>query len=193
MGATDCRGSYENVNEKQINPGHQSIRNTMRVLGPIILGLGLLLIVIGAVSFFASFGSMEPPKYFWCPFLGIPLLFVGAVMTSYGFLGKVMRYQAQEMAPVAKDTFNYMAEGTKEGIKTVAGAVGQGLAEGGLGLGGGGKTKVRCHKCNALAEPEAKFCSACGEALGKSKPCPQCSEVNDPDAKFCDNCGHKYI
>lgn len=176
------------MREEQIDPGHKSIRNKLRMLGPIILGLGVLLLVIGIVSFLLASG-----EYFWCAFLGMPLMFVGGVMSSYGFMGRVMRYQAQEMAPVAKDTFNYMAEGTKEGIKTVAGAVGQGLAEGGLGFGGAGETKVRCHKCNALVETDAKFCSACGQALGKSKPCPQCNEVNDPDAKFCDNCGHKYI
>ena len=180
------------MRERQIDPGHKSIRDTLRVLGPIVLGLGVLLIVIGMVGFFMAFGGSEPPRYIWCPFVGIPLVFVGGVMTSCGYMGKVMRYQAQEMAPVAKDTFNYMAEGTKEGIKTVAGAVGEGLAEGGLGLGGGGETKVHCHKCNALVPVDAKFCSACGGALGKSKPCPQCNEVNDPDAKFCDNCGYPY-
>jgi RNA polymerase subunit RPABC4/transcription elongation factor Spt4 len=154
--------------------------------------VGVAFIAVGLISIFGSIGGRGAPKYFWCMFVGMPLLFAGGVMTSLGFMGKVMRYQAQEMAPVAKDTFNYVAEGTKEGIKTVAGAVGQGLAEGGLGLGGSGQTKVRCHKCNALVETEAKFCSACGVALGKSKPCPQCGEVNDPDAKFCDNCGHRY-
>ena len=89
-----------------------------------------------------------------------------------------------------KDTFNYLAEGTQEGVKTMAGAIGQGLREGGLG--GGSQTVVRCHKCNALAPAEAKFCGQCGQALGKTKPCPNCRELNDPDARFCDNCGHTF-
>ncbi|MBN2271824.1 MAG: zinc-ribbon domain-containing protein, partial [Sedimentisphaerales bacterium] len=54
------------------------------------------------------------------------------------------------------------------------------------------KTKIRCHKCNALLEEDAKFCSKCGAPLSKTKPCPQCRELNDPDAKFCDNCGHDF-
>ena len=92
--------------------------------------------------------------------------------------------------PSGKDTFNYMAEGTREGIKTVAGAIGEGLREGGLA--GGSQTMVHCHKCNALAPADAKFCSQCGHALSKTKPCPHCQELNDPDARFCDNCGQAF-
>ena len=106
-------------------------------------------------------------------------------------MGKVMRYGAQEIAPVAKDTFNYMAEGTSEGVKTMASALGQGLREGGLA--GGSGTMVRCHKCNALVPDDAKFCNECGQSLGKTKSCPGCQELNDPDARFCDNCGHAFM
>ena len=179
-----------NVNEKQIDPGHSSVRDTLRVVGPVIALVGLTLIVVGTVDFFRAFGGDGPPKLFWCPFLGIPLLFVGVVLSGYGYMGQLMRYQAQEMAPVAKDTFNYVADGTREGIKTVAGAIGQGLREGGLSS--GPQTMVRCHKCNALMEAEAKFCSRCGQAAGEMKACPQCRELNDPDARFCDNCGYQY-
>jgi hypothetical protein len=177
------------MSQEKIDPGHSTVRNTLRVVGPIIGGAGVLLIVIGIASFFMAFGGSEPPKYFWCAFLGMPLAFVGGVMISYGYMGKVMRYYAQEAAPPIKDTFNYMAHGTSDGVKTMAGAIGQGLREGGFGAGGAAQTQVRCHKCNALNQVEAKFCSQCGQAMAKSRPCPDCSEMNDPDAKFCDNCG----
>lgn len=175
--------------ENPIDPGHRAPRDLFRILGPIILGLGILMIVISMVEFFSLFGSMREPRFIWMPFLGIPLLFVGGVMTQFGYMGKVARYMAQEMAPVGKDTFNYVADGTKDGVQTVAAAVGQGLATGGVALGGKPATKVRCHKCNALAEDGAKFCPQCASPLGKTKPCPNCRELNDPDAKFCDNCG----
>ena len=181
------------MGSKPIDPGHGGVLGTLRIIGPILAGGGLLLVVIGLVSVLSAFGSAEPPKYFWLVFLGLPFLFVGSVMIMFGFLGKVARFQAQELAPVAKDTFNYMAEGTRDGVKTMAGAVGEGLSEGGFGVGGGSSTKVRCHKCNALLPAEAKFCSQCGQAAGKTKPCPQCRELNDPDARFCDNCGREYV
>jgi hypothetical protein len=174
----------------QIDPKHNSVRDTLRVLGPVVVLTGLGFTVVGMADFFRAFGGFEPPELFWCAFVGLPLLFAGGVLCSYGYLGKVMRYTAEEVAPVGKDTFNYLAEGMREGIKTVAGAIGQGLREGGLG--GGSQTMVRCHKCNALASADAKFCSQCGHALGKTKPCPNCHELNDPDACFCDNCAHAF-
>jgi membrane protease subunit (stomatin/prohibitin family) len=162
--------------EEIINPGHEKTRKKLRIAGIICLVAGLPLSCIG---------------------IGIPLIFVGLVMTMYGFAGKMARYQAAEIAPVQKDTFNYMADGTKGGVKTVANAAGEGLA---TGFAAGGMNAVptnanagiRCHKCNFIETPEAKFCSSCGAAMEKSKPCPACKELNDPDAKFCDNCGGTF-
>jgi ribosomal protein L40E len=178
------------VTKRQIDPGHSGVRNVLRLVGPLVGLVGLAFMVVGLVDFFRAFSGSGSPKLFWCFFVGMPLLFVGGVLTSLGFMGKVMRYQAQEIAPVATDTFNYVAEGASEGIKTVAGALGQGLREGEFG--GGSQTMVRCHKCNALVPDGAKFCSQCGQSLGKTKLCPGCQELNDPDAKFCDNCGHRF-
>jgi hypothetical protein len=179
------------MGERRLDPGHTGPRKVFRTLGPILLAAGVLLVVAGVVSFFTAFGGSEPPKYFWCAFLGMPMLFVGGVMTGYGFMGRIARYHAEEMAPVAKDAFNYMAEGTREGVRTMAGAIGQGLSEGGFGS-GGSQAKVRCHKCKHVVDDDAKFCDSCGQPLAKSKLCPKCDELNDPDARFCDNCGHQY-
>jgi RNA polymerase subunit RPABC4/transcription elongation factor Spt4 len=156
----------------KLDPGHNKTRKVLRIAGPILLVIGFLLfatIILG--------------------FIGIPLIFAGAVMTIYGYMGKVARYTAGEMAPVGKDTFNYVATGSKEGISAVASAIGEGLKEGGVSLGGESKESVRCHKCNSVQDADAKFCDDCGTALLKSKPCPGCAELNDADAKFCDNCG----
>jgi hypothetical protein len=172
-----------------IDPGHNSVRNTLRVVGPVISLIGLIFVIVGIADFFRAFGGFGPPKLFWCAFVGMPLLFVGLVLSSYGYMGKVSRYVAEETAPVGKDTFNYLADGTREGIKTVASAIGQGLREGGLGS--GSPTMVRCPRCSVLAPAYAgMFCSECGQVLGK--PCPHCRKLNDPDAKFCDNCGQAF-
>ncbi|MHC4743870.1 MAG: zinc ribbon domain-containing protein [Planctomycetota bacterium] len=184
------------MEEEKINPGHRGMRDTLRVVGPIVGVIGLIFIIIGLVSFFSSMGSFGPPKYFWCAFVGGPILIVGIALTKFGYMGKVARYMAGEIAPVGKDTFNYMADGTKDGVKTLATAIGSGLGAGIAGasgaVSGGQETKVRCHKCNELVDEDAKFCNECGVPLSKSKPCPQCSELNDGDAKFCDNCGHNF-
>jgi RNA polymerase subunit RPABC4/transcription elongation factor Spt4 len=177
------------MESERIDARHGGVRKVLRVLGPVVALIGVVLVIIGFVSLISSFGSFEPPRYFWCSFVGMPLLFAGAVLCMFGFMGKVARYQAAEMAPVVKDTFNYMAEGTEKGVKTIAGAIGEGLRGAATTE---AQTKVRCHKCNSLAEEGAQFCSGCGAALGKSKGCPTCKELNDPDAKFCDNCGFEF-
>ena len=35
-------------------------------------------------------------------------------------MGKISRYAAGEIAPVAKDTFNYLAKETKEGVSSIS-------------------------------------------------------------------------
>jgi len=178
------------MEEEKIDPGHGGVRSVLRVVGPIVGLTGLIFMIVGVVSFFSAFGGSGGPKYFWCCFVGIPLMFVGGVLTQFAYMGKVARYAAGEMAPVAKDTFNYMADGTQDGVRTFARAIGEGLGD---GMAGGGQgTMIRCHKCNNLVEEDAKFCGDCGSAVSKSKTCPACSELNDPDAKFCDDCGHRF-
>ncbi len=170
------------------DPQHQAIRALLRVIGPCIVLVGAIFTIVGFGSVFSTMGSLSsgPPRYFWCIFVGFPLLFVGGAICQFAFMGAVGRYMANEGAPVGKDVVNYMAEGTKGAVRDMAAAVGEGLR-------GGASTKevrvVRCHKCNADNEESANFCKACGAALAKSKPCPGCGELNDPDARFCDHCG----
>jgi hypothetical protein len=132
------------------------------MLGPTITGLGLLLTVIGFGSFLYSFGSHEFPRYFWCIFVGLPLLFVGISMSMFGFLGSFTRYVSGEQTPVMKDSFNYLAEGMQEGVKTVATAIGEGLAAGMHKDGGAGTRCLGCHHDNDF---DAKFCKNCGASL----------------------------
>ena len=177
------------MSEEKIDPGHATVRDLLRILGPIIAIAGLVLMVVGIASFFSAFGTMRPPRYFWCAFIGMPLLGVGIILCKFGYAGKVARYMAGEIAPVGKDTINYMADGTKDSVKTIATAIGEGLRG---GQDSSQQTMVRCHKCNALVDAAAKFCGRCGQAIQKNKTCPTCKELNDPDAKFCDNCGYKF-
>jgi len=119
------------MNEDRLkSPQQSTIRTTLRTGGLVILAIGGLLMLIGFGSFFASFSSSEPPRYFWCAFLGMPLLFVGTVMCMFGFMGAFQRYVAGESAPVAKDVVNYMGENTQPGVKAVVKAVTEGIKEG---------------------------------------------------------------
>jgi len=119
------------MNEDRLQVPRQSgIRRTLRWVGLLVLALGGLLVVIGFASFFLSLGSFESPRYFWCFFLGMPLLFVGGTITMFGFMGAFHRYVAGESAPVAKDVVNYMGENIQPGVKAIAKAVTEGIKEG---------------------------------------------------------------
>lgn len=119
------------MNEDKLQgPKQTGVRQTLRWGGVTILAIGGVLMLIGIGSFFAAFGSFERPRFIWCAFLGMPLLFVGSVMTMFGFLGTVQRYVAGESAPVAKDVVNYMGENIQPGVKSIAKAVTEGIKEG---------------------------------------------------------------
>lgn len=110
---------------------HSAARKFLRIAGPLTLAAGALLMIIGFGSLIiTTFNSSGPPALFFCAFIGIPLLFVGTVMCMFGFMGAVSRYVAAEQAPVAKDTINYMADGTQDAFRTVARAAAQGVEEG---------------------------------------------------------------
>lgn len=167
--------------EERINPGHLKARQSLRMLGPLVFGIGLLFTVVGMGSFFMSMGTFGPPRLFWCCFVGMPLMFVGGTMSGYGFMGAVTRYQAGEIAPVGKDAFNYMADGTRDGVQTIASAIGAGFNE------AAPAASVACRTCGQGNDPDAKFCDECGAAM--SATCHACGVDNDSNAKFCDACG----
>lgn len=166
---------------------HDSFRAAMRVVGPILILVGAVMFVTGILSFSEKFhevrsffdpGKVEhrAPDRFWMCFVGMPIAIVGIVCTRIGFLGAAARYVAGETAPVARDTVNYVLDGTKETIREVAQAV---RGEGG--------PDVACPKCGHGNDTDAKFCDECGTALARA--CPKCGKANDADAKFCDDCG----
>ena len=136
------------------------VRSFLRIGGPIVLGIGLLLTLGGLISFFSAFGSFGPPQNFWMAFLGLPLVAIGAAMTKAGYLGPASRYLAGEVTPTIRDTL------------------------GALGL---GSTARVCVSCGAENDGDSRFCDACGKPL--ALPCASCGAQNDADARFCDGCG----
>ena len=88
--------------------------------------------------------------------------FLSIVFLSKGYRGAIMRYHAQEVAPVAKDTFNYMAHGTKDGVREIGKALSEGFRN-------ETTTKevvlVLCPSCRAKNNEKDNFCANCGERL----------------------------
>lgn len=112
------------------SPSQSRTRTILRWLGSILLTIGSVLTLVGFGNLFLSFTSLEPPRLFWCAFVGLPLMFVGGAMILFGFLGALQRYVAGETAPVAKDVVNYMGDNVQEGVKTLAKSVTEGIRDG---------------------------------------------------------------
>ncbi|MDD8050073.1 MAG: zinc-ribbon domain-containing protein [Verrucomicrobiota bacterium] len=176
-------------NQPQIDQQHEHKKRVIRKIGMVFVAVGGIFTLIGIGSFFMAFGGGGWPRYFWCAFIGLPMLGFGKILLSMGYMGAIARYTAGEVAPVTSDTFNYMAHNTKDGIRTVATSLGEGLAAGMHGPAQGGTAAVRCRKCGADNEESARFCDQCGASLPERVDCQSCGEQNDRDARFCDNCG----
>lgn len=138
------------------------VRTGLRVAGPILLGIGLLLTVIAFADFFATFNdpSRGMPQSFWLGFIGLPLIGIGGGLVRFAYLGPASRYVAGEVTPTIRDTL------------------------GALGIGHGERV---CASCGHHNDADSRFCNSCGKPL--SRTCASCGAENDPNAKFCDGCG----
>lgn len=175
---------FEMTPPKDIDPRHEKTRSTLRVIGLFAVIIGLAFTAVGMISFFSAFGSFRAPTYFWCAFIGLPVLSIGINILKNAYMERITRYKAGEIAPVAKDTFNYIAEETSEGVKTIADSIkGKDTEE--------KENYIKCQKCGAKNLFKSKFCQECGERLEKKQICSKCGATHSVNAKFCSICGER--
>lgn len=148
-----------------IDPNHQQKQQGLRTLGGVLVAVGGILTAIGMISFFSAFGGFGMPRYFWCAFIGLPMLGIGGNLLRFGYLGTATRYVAGEVAPVVKDTIAYLRDDDNAAKAPV------------------------CPHCQAANPADATFCSACGGDLRQARRCRACGEDNATDARFCHHCG----
>jgi predicted amidophosphoribosyltransferase len=53
------------------------------------------------------------------------------------------------------------------------------------------KQVALCPNCGAEAEPSAKFCGSCGQALTMPVACGKCGTESPRGTKFCPECGNQ--
>ena len=128
---------------REIDPGHRGKKRGLQAVSLACLVLGAILALIGFVSFADSFGdpSSGLPGGFVLLVIGVPLLGIGATLFKFAFLGEIGRYGAGELAPVAKDTLDYIKGG-----------------------------EIACPSCGRTNEAGSNFCEACGAALSQPAP-----------------------
>ena len=136
----------------------------LRVLGAMIVGLGVVLTAIGSISLFSSWNAVGGSRYYWAAFLGLPLIAIGSALTESHNLTAFQRNHAGELTPVADGLANKTGDAKPP------------------------EANIDCQRCHAVNPGTAKFCHQCGTALMSSK-CPDCGAVVTPNAKFCNQCG----
>jgi RNA polymerase subunit RPABC4/transcription elongation factor Spt4 len=175
---------------------HNEIKQILKVIGPIMIIVGIVLLVIAFRSTFMNpfdhismmgFGNQRQNK-FYLGFIGLPLIAIGAGITNFAFMGEVARYTSKEISPVAKETFNYLANGTKEGIKDITEAIHEGKRRS-EGPSVATDEGIKCLSCGIFNNRDANFCKNCAKKLEKEVKCTHCQRLNDADASFCDQCG----
>jgi hypothetical protein len=176
-----------NNDEGRIDPAHTSTRSTLRVLGAVLLVLGLLMMAFGGyrmfspawrgsshatVDFPGSSMRVEFQDHARTAFSGFAMVAVGMIcaavggaMLTYGYMGRVARYAAGEMAPVASDTINYMGTSTREGVHDVAEAIAGGIRDGTAQRPSAPGGQTTCPGCMSPIAPGSRFCSQCGREL----------------------------
>lgn len=149
-----------------IDPRHERKRSILRILGPLLVLVGGTLAAIGFIDFFSAFNSFGKggfgfPGHFFFAVIGLPLFGWGLSLCRFAFLGQGARYVAAEVAPVARDTLDYLGVGVGE--------------------------RITCATCGHANEHGSKFCDECGKAL--TIDCPRCHHPNEPSSRFCQECG----
>lgn len=157
-----------------MNNKHNKNKKTLKIVGYCTLIPGVILTIIGFISFFVSSSSMEMPSLFFLDFIGIPLIFVGSTCLRFGYRREVATYIKNESVPVAKELYQDLKPEVNDLVGTIKGEKAQ--------------NKI-CPKCQTVNDSDSRFCDACGTPLIKT--CPNCNSLVDFDDKFCPRCGNK--
>lgn len=166
-------------------PVHVKARRGLRVLGVVLLCVGVVVLLIGLSAFVSAIvnsGDFSHEPRMGRMFLMLPGLLmvgVGGQMCLLGWAGSIARYGVREGAPAAAEGVNRVGMGAAPGIRAAAGAIAAGVRDAGAG--------VACPACAEVQDADAKFCDACGAAMGAV--CGGCGASNEAGARFCDQCG----
>lgn len=133
----------------------------LKILG-IILCLAGLALLITSFCVDDSFSEMEKSVGFM--FGGMVGLMIGIIMMSIGFtpnmqklMIKTQKHIINENREDLKDIANTQADVSKGAVKTVAGAVKEGMTEEVV------EEKMFCKHCGKEIDKDSKFCQYCGK------------------------------
>ncbi len=134
------------------------IYKALKIIAPIMLAVGILLIVLAVAVFKTPIGEMEQPN--------IAVLVIGSLFATFsiplfimGFLPeiqkmqlKTMQYVQKENASVLENMANTQADINKQAVQKTTNAVKSEL-----------KGSKYCSECGKQIDEDSKFCNYCGK------------------------------
>lgn len=144
-----------------------------QVVGPMVLIAGVVCMTLGFLSMTKDMGNFGsgPPKLVFLLALGIPLMFVGLVLSGLGYKRWFAQYTTSELSSVASQTVNYLGDTTQEGVRAIGQALREGIQEApregsrespGVGMESGKSPLAFCPSCGSRLVADARFCHRCG-------------------------------
>ncbi|MBU2072809.1 MAG: zinc ribbon domain-containing protein [Actinobacteria bacterium] len=135
-------------------------RTTLRVIGAVLLVVGVPVFAWGIYSVFTYDGYDGPPGTAILAFMGgLPLIGIGLMALNVGTIGAQSRYVAGETMPTVKQSASYLSDG--EGIM----GVGRTVDDDPHGTRGATATGPFCRSCGVRNDEDARFCDGCGASL----------------------------
>jgi hypothetical protein len=110
-------------------------------LGPLVFTIGFVCLGVSLFEFF-TLDEWETPHLFWLAFGGMPLIFIGFVLSG----SSIQRFLLHQQRDHIRETMKVMGEGLREGLK---------------------ETNKTCSNCSIFNETFANYCSNCGASLHK--------------------------
>ena len=117
----------------KINPKHNTQKKRLIKIAKLFLVVGVVMLVMGIylVSTHEPFSNDNvlsgSTKHSFVA-IGIFSLFIAGNLLFFANAGAILRFKAQEVAPVGADTINYVGKKAKPGIQHIADAVASGMA-----------------------------------------------------------------
>ncbi len=133
----------------------------LKILGPCVIAIGIVLIVLGVVVFpepFGFSGEMTQPNFallvpgVFVAFAGLPMTVMGFMLEINKTTVKTARYLQEETKEDLTEMADTSADIASGAIKKTVKAVKEGLKD----------TKY-CKHCGAEIDADSKFCSECGK------------------------------
>jgi ribosomal protein L40E len=142
------------------SPHERTNHAVMRLFGAILAGFGVILTLVGSFSLFSSWGTVGGSRYYWAPFLGLPLIALGSAITQSEHLTPCEVTLYDDRSPRAADQATREAVVACERCHTTNPSLANFCNQCGTSL-----LAPICVACGAKIPANSRFCTHCGKSL----------------------------